>query len=267
MSRGPFVVFGRGHCGGRILSEAYHRNDIYMGRLSKKNRDTRGMGLKSSWMIAIAKGAYGYSEAAAEGRRELERLLAQRVDALQREARGRPFGWKVGSSILCIEILLRTHPEARVVHLIRDGRDVCLSRLDARFRPRHISKPENKIAVFGHADVTHWKGVPLERAVEDEALRNELEMVHWKTATEFGLRGRGFPGQYLEVRYERLCASPVETLERIFSFIDVPMEPRVREWAGESIHAGRIGKWKGREVELAETFRLGEPVLSELGYA
>lgn len=267
MSRGPLVVFGRGHCGGRILAEAYHRNDIYMGRLSKKNRDTRGMGLKSSWMIAIAKGAYGYPSAPVEEREELERILERRVEALRHEAAGRPFGWKVGSSILCIEILLNTHPEARVVHLIRDGRDVCLSRLAARLRPRHISKPENKIAVFGHADVTHWKGVPLERAVEDETLRNELEMVHWKTATEFGLRGRAFPEQYREVRYEQLCASPVTTLERVFSFIGVPLAPRVREWAAESIHATRIGKWKGRESELEETFRLGQPLLSELDYA
>src|SRR5262245_56066351 len=72
MSPGPLVVFGRGHCGGRILAEAYHRNDIYMGRLSRKNRDTRGMGLKSSWMIAIAKGAYGYPSAPPEQRKELE---------------------------------------------------------------------------------------------------------------------------------------------------------------------------------------------------
>jgi len=134
---GPFVVFGRGHCGGRILSEAYFRNDIYMGRLSKKNRDTHGMGLKNPWMIEVAKGAYGYPASAPDERARLERLVATKVEELRKKAAGKPFGWKVGSSIFCIEILLGTHADARVVHLIRDGRDVCLSRLDARLRAKH----------------------------------------------------------------------------------------------------------------------------------
>jgi hypothetical protein len=263
---GPCVVFGRGHCGGRILSEAYFRNDIYMGRLSKKNRDTHGMGLKNPWMIEVAKGAYGYLGSAPDERARLERLLGERVEELRKKAAGKPYGWKVGSSIHCIEILLGTHADARVVHLIRDGRDVCLSRLDARLRAKHIVLPENKISVFGHSDITSWKGVALERAVEDDLLRNELEMLHWKTATEFGLRGRAYPGQYKEVRYEELCRSPVETLETVFDFIGVSMKPEVRQWAAENIHAARIGKWKGRETELTGTFELGEPTLAELGY-
>lgn len=263
---GPFVVFGRGHCGGRILSEACFLNDIYMGELSKKNRDTRGMGLKNPWMIEVVKGAYGYNEASPAERELLERLVSDQVEGLRRKAAGRPFGWKVGSSLWCIEILLATYRDARVVHLIRDGRDVCLSRLDARLRAKHIVAPENKIAVFGHSDITEWKGVPLERAVEDGALRNELEMIHWKTAMEFGLRGRAFPEQYMEVRYEQLCRSPVGTLGTIFEFIGVAMKPEVRQWAAENIHAARIGKWRGREDELAETFALGEPTLSKLGY-
>ena len=263
---GPFVVFGRGHCGGRILSEAYFRNDIYMGRLSKKNRDTHGMGLKNRWMIEVAKGAYGYGEASPDERERLERLIEEQVDGLRNKAAGKPFGWKVGSSMLCIDILLGTHPDARVVHLIRDGRDVCLSRLDARLRAKHIVVTENKIAVFGHSDITSWRGVPLEQAVEDDVLRNELEMLHWKTATDFGLRGRAYPEQYIEVRYEDLCRSPVEILETVFRFIGVPMMPEVRQWASENIHAARIGKWNGREDELAETFALGQPTLSKLGY-
>ena len=103
-------------------------------------------------------------------------------------------------------------------------------------------------------------------AVEDEALRNELEMIHWRTATEFGLRGRAFPAQYLQVRYEALCRHPAATLEKVFAFIDVPLRKEVRRWAEVTIRTGRIGKWKGREAALAEVFRLGEPTLTNLGY-
>jgi hypothetical protein len=264
---GPCPIFGRGHCGGRILSEAYHRSGIYMGRLNRTTYDTVGMGLRYRWMKRIARGAYRYPTATREEREELERLLARKIEALRRKAGGRPFGWKVGSSIFCIEILLTTYPRARAVHLIRDGRDVCLSRLDARLSPRRVARPENRIAVFGRADVTDWKGVPLKEAVRDDSLRNELEMLHWKTATEFGLRGRAFPAQYLEVRYEDLCQRPVEIMQRIFEFIEVPMGPEVRRWAEESVHAARIGKWKDRKGELKEVFRLGEPTLTHLGYA
>ena len=131
--QGPYVVFGRGHCGGRLLSEAYHRNGIYMGELSKEQRDTEGMGLNNERMVMIVKNAYRYPEAPPPEQHEIERILTEQVESLRREASGKPFGWKMGVSIFCIEILLRTYPEARVIHLIRDGRDVCLSRLDARF--------------------------------------------------------------------------------------------------------------------------------------
>ena len=263
---GPFVIFGRGHCGGRVLCEAYVRNGVFMGKTSLGKMDTVGFGLENAHMLNIMKEAFSYPSSTREKQEEMEALVTAMVSDLASEADGRPFGWKHGISIFSIEMLLHAHREAKVVHLIRDGRDVMLSRLPARLNPDEIVKEHNKMAVFGRVDINSYKNTPLPLAVQDEKFRNELEMIHWKTATEFGLRGRRFKDQYIEIFYEDLCRCPIETMTKIFDFLGLTMKKETAAWAAATIHPRRIGKWKNRAEELYEAIALGEPLLSDLGY-
>jgi len=263
---GPFVIFGRGHCGGRALCEAYTRNGIFMGKTTAERMDTVGFGLDNPQMLHILKHAFSYPSLPREKQAQLEGIVMEMVSNLESKAGGKPFGWKHGISIFCIEMLLRACPEARVVHLIRDGRDVMLSRLPARLNPDAVEQEPSKLAVFGGVDINSYKGLPLPLAVQDERLRNELEMIHWKTATAFGLRGRSFVSQYKEIKYEALCQHPVETLTEIFGFLGLPLRQETVNWAKKSIHLRRIGKWKSGVEDLTEAIALGEPLLSHLGY-
>lgn len=85
--------------------------------------------------------------------------------------------------------LRRLLPEARFLHLIRDGRDVALSLGKVWF------SPSDDLA----ARAAYW-------AREVTAIRRG---------------GRGDPG-YLEIPYEDLVSAPRPTLERICSFLDLP---------------------------------------------
>jgi hypothetical protein len=82
-------------------------------------------------------------------------------------------------------------PEARFVHMIRDGRDAALSREDRRLRE---SPPMEKIA-------ERWK----KKIVR--ARRDAAELDH-----------------YMEIRYEDLVLDPESTLHRACEFIELPFD-------------------------------------------
>ncbi|MFL5736008.1 MAG: sulfotransferase family protein [Actinomycetota bacterium] len=143
-------------------------------------------------------------------------------------------------------------PEARFIHVIRDGRDVTLSYLD---RP------------FGPADV--W-----------DAARQ------WNRQVRAGIRdGRGLDARYLEVRYERLVEDPEETLLELCGFVDLEPRPemlRFFEDGADVLAASERGNhpsasrpitkglrdWRTemepKDVEAFEA--VAGPLLSELGY-
>ena len=160
-------------------------------------------------------------------------------------------------------------PEARFVHLIRDGRDVALSTKDLWFGPDSVEEAARK-----------W------RSLIEEARRQSRELPH-----------------YLEVRYEDLVTNTEPTLRRICGFVDLRwdagmlayhetaeermseiyrdiMTPKgkkvVRGEMRRSLHAltgsppqrDRIGRWKG-EMRAEDRERFEEAAgetLRGLGY-
>jgi len=128
---------------------------------------------------------------AAEGVRCFYRLYAR--------AQGKPrFGDK--TPLYCQHILpiSRLLPEARFVHLIRDGRDVALSLRDTWFAPGR------DIPTLAR----YWSG--LVRAAREA--------------------GRSLP-TYMELRYEDLLCQPARELDRLCRFAGLPFhEAMMRYW-------------------------------------
>lgn len=183
---------------------------------------------------------------------------------------GKPrWGDKTPNYCLHLRRVAATLPEARFVHIIRDGRDASLS-----VRGLYFS-PGNDIEALA----SHW--VRLVRA----ARRQSRHCPH-----------------YLEVRYEDLLLDTTEVLRRVCSFVELDYEPgmelyyanapeRIGELAPRRDHAGnvvvtretrqhnhrltaqppqreRIGRWKSEmsSAERATFKRIAGPLLEELGY-
>jgi hypothetical protein len=109
------------------------------------------------------------------------------------EKEGKPrWGDKTPRYMRAMPRIERALPEARFIHLIRDGRDVALSQA--------------------------------ERALEADATSITEVAGRWKRRIETARKHSAELDSYLEVRYEDLVGDPERTLREICSFIDLPYD-------------------------------------------
>lgn len=158
--------------------------------------------------------------------------------------------------------IFRHFPNARFIHVLRDGRDVVCS---LRSHP-----------VRRFVDGA-WTSVPQNRTVA-ACIRQ------WLTLTGEGMPWRADP-RYLEVRYEDLVNDPEATMRRVMAFVGeqfdeawlaarlaaqsagsgaAPAKPN----AAGTISTGSIGRWR-RDLSPAEIALIREratPRLIALGY-
>lgn len=181
---------------------------------------------------------------------------------LQEEGKAR---WveKTPNNIRAIGSLLTWFPNARFVHVIRDGRDVVCS---LRHHP-------NKKIVNGQI-------VPVQRnnPVEKTARR-------WLEDTSAGLAYRSHP-RVLEVRYESLVADPAAEFGRVCAFIGEAYSPAMLDpntpsrtkrpglnlnnpSAGAQISAKSVGRWRSdlTATERRAFIDIAGELLVALGYA
>ena len=148
------------------------------------------------------------------GREQLERLIegwpvsysafVTRVFDLYGQTHGKPLvGDKTPGYVLRINTLHELWPAARFVHLIRDGRDVCLSL-------RAWSKAEKNLGTS-----PTWR----DDAVSTAAL-------YWAFHVQCGQQaGPGLgPELYYEIRYESLVVHPNEECAALCDFLGVPYD-------------------------------------------
>jgi hypothetical protein len=116
-------------------------------------------------------------------------------------------------------------PHARFVHLVRDGRDVCLSILNWRKADRALGR----FSTWGEDQVTTaalwWEWHVRIARGDGESLR---------------------PGLYHEVRYEELVSEPAKTCERLCAFLDLPYDDAMLKF-----HQGRTKMKPGLDAKRA----------------
>jgi hypothetical protein len=156
---------------------------------------------------------------------------------------------------------LRAYPEAKVVHMVRDGRDVVCSLL-AKGWLREREGADDVGMPYG-AYARSW--VEPERVQEFER-SSEARRAAWAWRRYLSAVRATAPGA-LEVRYEELAADPAATAQRIAMHIDAGVEPLAQ--ALRAMHAESVGRWR-RDLtseQLADVEAEAGPLLRELGYA
>jgi len=170
---------------------------------------------------------------------------------------------KTPANVRHLAYVFRIFPNAKFVHVVRDGRDVVCS---LRTHPKYRS-------VDGQRVPTKIRR-PLRACIQ-----------HWLRDTAAGLAWRGHPN-YLELRYEDLVENPKPTLDRLCKFIGESCRPELLDYYQrqgqhsnphhfcgianvlQPISAKAIGRWREEltDSELRLFYRLAARRLSELDY-
>lgn len=183
---------------------------------------------------------------------------------------GQRFAEKTPRNCLIVPFLAETFPDARFVHIIRDGRDAAVS-LSRKPWLQKGSDPEADSYVFPRG--------PYPRSWVEKHRRQEFrdtDDVHrciwaWRSHVENARDGARHldPDRYTEIRYEDLPTSHGEVAEHLADFLD--LGPDARDALEEELsqaHGDSIGQWR-------DTFDEGErrtieaeagELLEELGY-
>lgn len=126
-----------------------------------------------------------------------------------------------------VDVLRQIFPDAKIIHLVRDGRDVVASQKSIEWMSQNVPKLARDWA---------WK-VTLLRKV-----------------------GSCLDGDYLEVRYEDLVRAPEVALQRICNFLGEAYEPQMLSYAesAERVVPAESLRWHRNSVRPPDPAKLGE---------
>ena len=175
--------------------------------------------------------SYPREQVVREVREFTARLLAQRLGPAHRF-----LVEKSPSHVMTMPLIQEIYPDARFVHVLRDGRDVCVSVRQAAksWAPRWRES-------FGRSVYTSaWA---------------------WKQTIRRTLRdGPGLGEALLEIRFEDLKADPIAGIARLFDHCRIPWERELldqiatktdfeanyRSSESDFRRGGRVGDWRSR---------------------
>lgn len=217
---------------------------------------------------------------AGSGVGESHRLSANHASAAVRRAIRKRFCSKNGESALVVEknprsmlrlpFLREVFPEAKFVHIVRDGRDVACSMIPGVGGDewRHLKPPR-------------WRQIMRDRTGIDRCA------VAWRDVMEIALSDLEDIPHYT-LKYEDLVRKPRQVIAGILDYLELREHPAVfeycdliqdategsyhpakqRKWFRDD-HTVRIGRWRenlsAREAQSVE--ELLRPLLTRLGYA
>jgi hypothetical protein len=161
----------------------------------------------------------------AEGRTFASRVLAHGL-----QPHHRYLVEKTPGHVERMPVIAAAFPEARFIHVIRDGRDVCVSRRAAQ-----------------ETWAASWKRLP-----------GKLELARlartWARLVRAGRVGASeLGGRVLEVRYEELRRDPRAGYRRMLDFATIPYDDEMIE----TIHAGVDFDTTGRAEDTTGFYRAG----------
>jgi hypothetical protein len=245
----PLVIGATGGSGTRVVARIARRAGYELGtNLNSAEDAMEFVPFHNRWINRVI---------AADERpfsvKETEQMTSDFREALGRHLprHGEPgqlWGWKAPRSIYFLTFFHRLFPELKFIHVLRDGRDMA------------FSKNQNQLRQHGRA-ILGWT----ERLLAPRAVRSILlwERINLRAA-EYG--AGTLQGNYLAVRFEDLCNTPRETVQRILAFLGAPLDAEEIA-AAEVKPPTSLGRWSAEPPRLVQRLeRSAARSLAQFGY-
>lgn len=205
-SRAPVFLIGCARSGTSILGEAIaaHPRVAYLFEAS------------AIWNTLVPERPdHRLTEADATTR--VARAIDAALEKARRDLRGDVLIEKNPKHVIRIRFLNAIYPDARFLHIIRDGRDTVASLM---FR--------NRGERWGHLEIPGWREL-LERYPRE----NHVRCAHqWRDAVTVAQNDAHSlpPSRYHEIRYEGLVQDAAGVVARVLEFLELPTHPEVNRF-------------------------------------
>ncbi len=238
LDSGPAVVGATGGSGTRVVARFLRDAGLFTGSELNESEDAWKLGDYSDRWIN------DYLLEAADERLMVDDLTAVLSEHCAAVAPGQSWGWKEPRSIYLLPFFHRHLPALRFLHVVRDGRDMALSTNQNQLRKHGDAVPIPDGLAAPVRSIALWSWINLRAARYGEE--------------QLGAR-------YLRVRFEDLCARPVEAASDILRFLGLSGDPGV---ALDAVAPpGSLGRWRREPpATIAELEEHGGLALVELGY-
>jgi hypothetical protein len=192
--------------------------------------------------------------------RELRRVL-QRVRRLSLSTHLRGVE-QTPETAFVLGAALRAYPQARAVHLVRDGRDVVCSLLERGWLSGGRAGADDVDAAYG-AHARFW--VEPDR-VEEFAHASDAKRAAWAWR-RYVTAARSVHERVIELRYEQMVREPDAAAQLLATHLDVDADA-VRSALGRA-HAGSVGRWRSELTpeQVEDVEREAGTLLRELAYS
>lgn len=160
-----------------------------------------------------------------------------------------------------VHVIPLAYPNAKVVHIVRDGRDVVCSLLEKPWlRPQQARSDDAGIAYGSYA--RFW--VEPERRQEFETA-SDAHRAAWAWRRYVGA-ARNAGAAAIEVRYEELARDPAATARALAEHLDAPAD--LLAAALTLAHGSSVGRYREEldAEQLADVLAEAGVLLRELGY-
>ncbi|MFX0209142.1 MAG: sulfotransferase [Candidatus Hodarchaeota archaeon] len=161
-----------------------------------------------------------------------------------------------------IAFLKQIFPDARFIHIVRDGRAVANSLLDVDFW-------------WGWRGPENWRLGSLPQDLDEEWKKYDrsfiaLAGIHWKILVDAVQLCKAFlaEDEFIEIKYEDLCESPVEVYRKSLAFTGLEWTDSFEACVRKSTFTNTNYKWRRDLTEEQQRIlcEVLSPQLERLGY-
>jgi Sulfotransferase family len=297
----PVVVVGRPRSGTRLVARILRESGVFMGSdLILPQLDSFGWYQRFVVPLITSRffpGLDQHADSPAFARFCEERLIDALATFCGSAAMPGTWGWKYGETLFVMPAVRRLFPRARFIHVIRDARDVCLSK-GGYFQltgplgdpPGWGPPPLGDASPWAHLDqrpsyrdfclattciggAPQWPGVDVHDRVNLVANRFVVQVHSWLACVSSACHyGADLGTDYHELRYEDLCASPVAVARVLLDRLGLRLSDSAEAFLTQDVTVSRCRKWETARFSAREArdfqaaVRLARPLLRELGY-
>jgi sulfotransferase family protein len=202
MMKSPVVIGAMGGSGTRVIARLVEGAGVFIGTNRNRAEDAREfVEFYDRWINRyLGREVLPLSQAEqAAMAREFQDCVARHCATIP--APDLDWGWKEPRSIYLVPFFRKRFPSLKFIHVIRDGRDMALS------------KNQNQLRKHGEA-VLDPASDSLPALVRSAILWSRIN----RAAADYGESVLG--DRYLRVRFEDVCQDPKGATERIYAFLE-----------------------------------------------